>query len=467
MFEETEPGDLLDFTQALEVLGVSRPTLYRWIHQRKIKAFKAGKQWRFQREDLEAVLEEASPASDRARGDLAAMAEALGMAPVDGAQEAALELIAAAARRKATDVHLNPTEDGGCKVLLREGGALKPAAALGAGAAEALREALREQAGAAGVAESGQGRMMLELGGDRLEVRLTQINAVVGPQLVLRLINRSQVVQDLDRILPSPVDRAAADRILGLAYGLVLVSGPTGSGKTSTAYGLLHALTRRRLAVYSLEDPVDMLVGGSGEGVIQVPAAGGSRSYAQALRLVMQGDPDVIFLAEVPDQETARLACKVANAGHLVLVQVHANSASQAVSDFVQLAGDPRLVASSLAAASNQRLLRKVCPECRAEEPVGRELLAGLGLPAKADVAAPRAVGCERCVLGYRGRAAIYEFLFSSEALLDAVARGGGEAEVRSAALEGGMRSLQRAALDLLAEGRTTMEEIRRVLTVR
>jgi len=461
MIEESETSELLDFNEAMAILGVSRPTLYRWLHQHRVRAYKVGKQWRFQREDLDAVLQESSADSDRDRSDLEALAKSLDvpLASGDLGRAASEALIAAAVDRGATDIHLDPTEDGGCRVRLREEGLLSTAGLLGPGAARALREALALWAGGPSSARSWLGRITLSMDDRRVEVRVNQLPTVLGDQLTLKVLDRKRVSVGLDRIFQSPADRALADRLMGTAYGLVLVSGPTGSGKTTTAYAMLQALAARDLAVYSLEEPVEMLLTGDGEaGVTQVqvePDEG--LSYPAALRRVMHGDPDVVFLADVPDRETARAACKAATTGHLVLVQLEASSAADAVDVFTREAGDARLVGSCFAGVINQRLLRRVCPDCHGAVKVSAAALAKVGLVAEEDVAAAQAVGCERCVGGYRGRLPIYEFLLPDDAVLDRVSQGDIAALATSP-------SLRDAALERLKGGEITVEEVRRVL---
>ena len=461
MIEESDTSELLDFNEAMAVLGVSRPTLYRWLHQHRVRAYKVGKQWRFQREDLDAVLQESSADVDRDRLDLAALAEALGvsLASGDAGRAAAEALLAAAVSRGVSDVHLDPTEDGGCRVRLREEGYLSTAGLLGPGAARALREALTAWAGGASSSRSWLGRIALSMDDRRVEVRINQLPTVLGDQLTLRVLDRKRVTVGLDRIFQDPTDRALADRLMGTAYGVVLVSGPTGSGKTSTAYAMLQSLAARNLAVYTLEDPVELLLTGDGEaGVTQVqvePDEG--LTYVAALRRVLHGDPDVIFLADVPDRATARAACKAATTGHLVLVQVEASSAADAVDVFTREAGDPRLVGSCFAGVINQRLLRRVCPDCHSAVKVSAAALGKVGLSATEDVAAPKAVGCAGCVGGYRGRLPIYEFLLPDDAVLDRVSQGDIEALAASP-------SLRDAALARLTGGETTVEEVRRVL---
>ena len=254
------------------------------------------------------------------------------------------------------------------------------------------------------------------------------------------------------------------DSILAMPFGLVLVTGPSGSGKTTTACCLLHHLAARNLACYSVEDPVEVLL----EGVVQVPVGTeGCLDAATALRRILESDPDAIFLADIPNQDVARLACRAAIAGHLVFVQVHASSATDAVAQFLRQTGDPRLVASALAASLNQRLVRRVCKQCGVPATHSESALRALGLPAEpGDTQITKAVGCASCVGGYRGRLPLYEFLLPDDEFLAHVSRGTPEERLRGLARAKGVPSLRQKALPLLVDGSTTLEEILRVTSV-
>ena len=431
------PTDLMDFAQASALLGVSSATLYRWVRERRIVAFKAGRQWRFRRADVEAALQERSSRSDRVAGELKALAESLGGGAVDAGAEAAAalvdRLVATAAERGASDVHVNPSAGGGARIFLRVKGRLAAAGDLGPAGAGRLRDGLVERAGGWPAIEAGGlGRFEARAGGKTLDLRLSYVPAVTGPQLVMRVWDASRITLDMSRIFPRPSDRAAADRLLALPYGLVLVSGPTGSGKTTTAYALLQALAEPGRAVYTVEDPVEVVLGrvAALERVVQVQAGPGF-GLAAALRRVLQADPDVVFLADVPDEECARLACQVATSGHLVLAQVHADDPGDAIERFARLAGDPALVASCLAASTGQRLFRRRHADCDG-------------------------AGCGQCVGGYRGRAAGYDFLFPDRAARAAISRGAWAGP--------GVAGLAAAGAALAASGETTEEEVERVL---
>jgi general secretion pathway protein E len=265
-----------------------------------------------------------------------------------------------------------------------------------------------------------------------LDLRLSFVPAVTGPQLVMRIWDASRMTLDMDRIFPRAVDRAGADRILAMPNGLVLVSGPTGSGKTTTAYALLQALAEAGRAVYTVEDPVEVVLGrvAALERVVQVQVGPGF-DMATALRRVLQADPDVVFLADVPDGQTARLACQVATSGHLVLVQMHAQDPDDAIAQFARRTGDASLVASCLAVSTSQRLFRRVHRDCEGS-------------------------GCSDCVDGYRGRTVGYDFQFSDRTQRAALSKG--------VFKERGDSGLRNAGTALVASGETTREEVSRVL---
>ena len=458
--------DLLDFAAAADTLGVSHATLYRWIRARRVAAFKVGRQWRFRREDLKDALEERSERSDSLLAGLTELVRVVGEEvpsvlaglplperPDAAGSAAARLLLEAAARRGATDVHINPVEGGGLALSLRCGGRLVLAGEADGPAADAVRRGLADLAG--GIDElvrRGLGRVGLVVDDRTLTLRVAWLPTVKGPQVVVRIIDPSAYTYDLARVFPDEAVRASVERILDLSHGLVLVGGPTGSGKTTSAFAMLHHLAERGLAVTTIEEPVHVLL----DGVVQVDVTPELPRLA-ALRRVMLGDPDVVFL-EADDPDAARAACRAALRGPIVIVQVHAGSAAETVAGFTRLVGAPRLVASCLAAASSQRLVRKLCPECAqtvAAPPVVAEL--GADAPRRVRVA----TGCGACSRGYRGRTAIYEFLHVDDALLEAVADG---ADVDRIAARSDVRPLARGALDLVAAGVTSVEEAQRVV---
>lgn len=471
-------SDLVDFRQAMALLGVSRATLYRWIHDHRVKAFKVGKQWRFTRHDLDALLEESSESSTQTvaaftqtaqelsmhHDDLSDAASALSDLNPEAAAAAFAELmIQVAARERVSDIHLDPTPEGGLSMKTRVDGHLVSRAALPPACTSYLVEQIGEMSGGLeGLEQTGRSRLRTEVDGRPLDVRVAHLPAVGGTKLALRILDQERLTFDLDLIFPDPIDRAHVDALLALPYGLVLVSGPSGSGKTTSLYALVRQLAENN-AVYSVEDPAEYLLSGITQ--IQVDAARGI-TYASALRRIYNADPDVISLADLPDAESARLACKLAVTGHLVFAQVHANSTGQAITQLIRQVGDPDLVASALAGVTNQRLLRKACPHCSKPISLSAQERDAEALPETLTEVAS-AQGCSECVSGYLGRMAIYETLLPDDALLDAMLEGQDSEQLRALAQSRGMRTLRDAAVEQLAQGRTTLEELRRVTPLR
>ncbi len=471
-----EPSDFLDFSEALALLGVSRPTLYRWIRERRVKAFKAGKQWRFIRRDVIGLLEERSHATDRDMAELQALAdglqrilqsgddgaEPLPRNPEEAADELADRLLVGSIRGRASDIHLDPTETGGLTLRLRIDGVLHRVGEIGTTPAGLLLRSIAEHGGGIETVEQlGQGRFPIDVDDRTATVRFTSLCAFGGTKLTLRLLDPGRITFDPELLFPDPSDRQAFDQLAGLAWGLVLISGPTGSGKTTTAYSLLSRLAEKDCAVYSIESPVEVAL----PGVIQVQAECETNklSFAATVRRVTYADPDVVFVGDVPDTATARQICKLAGAGHLTFVQLAATSATDAIAQFVKLTGDPRLVASCLVGATNQRLVRRACPDCATSEPMDPRCREDLGLTEEHEGNTAVIEGCERCVAGYRGRLPVYEVLRTDEHLLDLVASGKPEAELRSAARKAGVQGLREKARWLLETSQTTVEEVLRV----
>ncbi|MEM7517994.1 MAG: ATPase, T2SS/T4P/T4SS family, partial [Planctomycetota bacterium] len=249
-------------------------------------------------------------------------------------------------------------------------------------------------------------------------------------------------------------------------YGMMLVTGPTGSGKSTTLYSCVHAVAKPEINVVTVEDPVEYRM----DGINQVPVnPKRGMTFAGALRSILRQDPDVILLGEIRDRETADIAIKAALTGHLVLSTLHTNDAAGTISRLIDMGVDPFMVSSSLLCIGAQRLARKLCEHCRIETEVPEPELLALGvLPEEIDgiqLYAPNPDGCSRCSGGYRGRFAILETLFLDEVLKRMVVEGRSVADIKAEAVRGGMLTLRRVGLLNALRGRTSLEEVLRVTT--
>jgi type IV pilus assembly protein PilB len=282
------------------------------------------------------------------------------------------------------------------------------------------------------------GGFPLRAGGRSLSVRVSTLPVDGGEKAVLRLLDPSRVPSGLEELGFAPADLAKLRTLLRGGRGVILVSGPTGSGKSSTLFGALAEVDRERQNVVTLEDPIEYRVPGVNQ--VQVsPRAG--LTFPAALRALLRQDPDVIMVGEIRDRETAEIAMAAAVTGHLVLSTLHTTDAPGAVTRLLQMGVAPHLVAGGLAGVVAQRLVRVRCGACG-----GRE------------------EGCSACHEGYRGRTGVFELLVTTEGLRDEIMRGAGTEVLRRVARDGGMGSLAADARRKVAEGVTTPHEVARVL---
>jgi len=280
-----------------------------------------------------------------------------------------------------------------------------------------------------------------------------------GERVVLRLLDRAAALLDLPELGLAPAAAAVLDRLLAQSHGIILVTGPTGSGKTTTLYAALQRLRTGERNIMTIEDPVEYQLRGIGQ--IQVnPRI--DLTFASGLRAVLRQDPDVILLGEIRDRETVEIALQAALTGHLVFSTLHTNDAPGALTRLLDMAVEPFLISSSLLAVLAQRLVRRVCPACGREGPPGAEERAALGAatPAMLRHAGP---GCADCRgTGYRGRTAIHELLVVNDQIRTLIMARADAAAVRRRATADGMATLRDDGLAKVCEGVTTLAEVLR-----
>ena len=256
--------------------------------------------------------------------------------------------------------------------------------------------------------------------------------------------------------------RDAIDRLIREPHGIVLVTGPTGSGKTTTLYAALSRLPRGTLNMLTVEDPIEYALDGVGQTQVNPKI---ELDFARALRAILRQDPDIIMIGEIRDLETAQIAVQASLTGHLVLATLHTNDAASAMTRLADMGVEPYLLASSLLGVLAQRLVRTLCPACRVEvaPTVGEAaLLAELGLPPNLPLHAP--AGCAECrETGYRGRSGVYELIVVDETLSRLIHERAPEHALRAAASAAGMTSLRRDGARWLADGTTSLAELVRV----
>ncbi|HWA27056.1 MAG TPA: ATPase, T2SS/T4P/T4SS family [Lacunisphaera sp.] len=306
------------------------------------------------------------------------------------------------------------------------------------------------------------GRVRLTLAGRAVDLRVSTLPTQFGESVVLRVLDQSSVRLELgDLGLPDGIRRGLKEAV-HRPNGMVLVTGPTGSGKTTTLYSCLKVLNLVGAKLLTVEDPVEYEI----DGIMQVPvnpAAG--LTFARALRTFLRQDPDVVMVGEIRDLETAQVAIQAALTGHLVLSTLHTNDAPSAVTRLMDMGVEPFLLASTIEAVLAQRLLRRICRACRAPYDPGGGLLRQLGAEpsALAGKAFFRGAGCAACQgTGYRGRVGLYEFLRMTDPMRELIARAPSLIELREQAIAEGLVPLRAAGVNALLAGETTVEEVMR-----
>jgi len=299
------------------------------------------------------------------------------------------------------------------------------------------------------------------------DLRVSSLPAVSGEKIVCRILDKSTSKWSLDEVVTSPHDNYKFRSLVQNPYGIILLTGPTGSGKTTTLYSVLQLLNTPEKNIVTVEDPVEYRLHGITQ--VQVSAAAG-RTFASALRSILRQDPDVILVGEIRDYETAEIAISAALTGHLVLSTLHTNDAAGAISRLVNLGIPPFLVASALLGAVAQRLVRTNCPECKEPYTPSAEDMRYLLPISEADreVQLHRACGCDGCYeTGYRGRKAIYEVLTVSPEVYRLIIDQSSDEAVKQQAISEGMKTLRKSGLEEVLSGATTLQELKRVVDMR
>jgi type II secretory ATPase GspE/PulE/Tfp pilus assembly ATPase PilB-like protein/8-oxo-dGTP pyrophosphatase MutT (NUDIX family) len=361
----------------------------------------------------------------------------------------------------ASDIHLEPEEDG-IAVRYRVDGLLRHAMILPKAAGIPLvsrikimakldiADRLRPQGGHASVFADGK----------RIDLRVSTLPASHGEKVVVRILDPRSAIRSLDSLGMSEGDRERLARLLEVREGLVLVTGPTGSGKTTTLYAALRQIKQRGLNIITVEDPVEYRI----PGIVQVQInEKAGLTFASALRSILRQDPDVVLIGEIRDRETASIAIQAALTGHLVFATLHTNDACSSITRLVDLGIDHARLAAALKGVIAQRLVRRLCAQCR--------IVANDGVPSQIRVSVPdtlmvyTAVGCEQCGMsGYRGRLAVTEIVVTDSELERGVAAGCSLDVLSSIVRRSGCQSLWECGVNHLAAGSTTGDELLRVL---
>jgi len=368
-------------------------------------------------------------------------------------------IIAQAVQQGASDIHVSP-EEGDAKVLFRVDGVLAPAATIKRRMVAGVVSRIKIM-GELDISEKRvpqDGRFALTVEGRRVDIRVVTLPLVHGEAVVLRILDKGVAVESLESLGMAPEELSRFERAIAKPNGAVLVTGPTGSGKSTTLYGALTVLNDGERSILTIEDPVEQRMAGVKQMQI-APKAG--VTFDVGLRSMLRADPDVIMVGEIRDRETAHIAVEAALTGHLVLSTLHTRDAPSALGRLMDMGIEPFLVSSAVDCIVAQRLVRMLCKHCKRPQELSESVLAEHGLTGAEPL---EAVGCSRCGgSGYRGRVGLYEVMSVSERIRSLILEHGSVDDIATAAEQAGMARLRDDGLQKVREGLTSIAEIERM----
>ena len=307
------------------------------------------------------------------------------------------------------------------------------------------------------------GRINVRIKGEEIDIRVSTVPTVYGESVSLRLLTRGKIFLSLDKLGFSKLEEDAIREIIVKPHGIFLVTGPTGSGKSTSLYAFLSAINSVHKRIITIEEPVEYELKGINQIAVRSDIG---LTFAMGLRHILRQDPNVVMVGEIRDSETADIAIRASLTGHLVFSTLHTNDAPSAFTRLTDMGIEPFLIASSVEAVQAQRLVRTICPHCKTEQKVDHDYLRKIGFP-EADIGTAKiwhGAGCENCrQQGYQGRKGIYELLIVTEALRPLIMNRAPATTIAQRAIEAGMRTLRTDGWKKVKEGTTTIEEILRV----
>jgi len=485
---ESASNDFMTMAEAIEILKTTRPTFYRWVRAGRIKATKVGRQWRFRRDDIDRFIQGDAPRIElpvdisplirtlREKIGNPGLADALRDLPKTTSlvAEAVTLMIAAGVATKSGAVHITTHSADARSIGLvrcRIDGVLHTMAEFDVRLLPGIVEEWKRMA-SCDVREKTKpqdGRIQIGICGTTADLRVNILPAFLGESVTARILDPGAVNIDIQRMGFAPAEIERLRRILKNPSGLIVVTGPTGSGKTTTLYGCLNALAGSELKIMSVEDPVEYIL----PWVTQVginQAAG--LTFPYFLRAILRADPDVVLIGEIRDLETLSIAQQVALTGHVVLTSLHTDGAAAALRRMVDVGSNPFVVGDATKLVIGQRLVRRLCPHCSARETPSRDALdeavalsdaGGLkwdDLPRR--FAKP--VGCDRCNLtGFRGRAVVGEMLEMTPEIAKALREDATAGELTAIAVKQGMTTMAADGIRRAAAGETSLGEVLRL----
>ncbi len=309
------------------------------------------------------------------------------------------------------------------------------------------------------------GRIKMKSDNKEIDMRVSVLPTIYGEKIVIRILNTNNFNITKEQLGMDPDDLEKLDRIIQAPYGIILATGPTGSGKSTTLYSILKELNRDDVNIVTVEDPVEYML----EGVNQVNVnAKAGLTFASGLRSILRQDPDIVMIGEIRDSETAEIAIRAAITGHVVLSTIHTNDAPSTVVRLMDMGIQSYLVGSSVVGIIAQRLVRRICPHCAEEYTASDYEKRILGVDPSEDIKLYRGVGCLKCdETGYSGRLGVYEILEVTKEIRDLITKKADVEEIKQAAIRNGMKTIRKACENLVLNGRTTIDELIRTAFVK
>jgi len=371
-------------------------------------------------------------------------------------------LVVRAANERASDIHIEPTQEH-VRVRYRVDGVMRDVSTAPIFMHSSITTRIKVMS-KMDIAESRvpqDGRFELRTDDKDLDVRVSSYPTIYGEAIVMRLLDKGSILFNMEELGFSPDNLKRFEDVIKRPYGIILVTGPTGSGKTTTLYTTLNHIVSPEKNIMTVEDPVEYELAGVRQSQINVKAG---MEFASALRAILRQDPDVILLGEIRDLETARVSIQAALTGHLVFSTLHTNNASGTLTRLLDMGIEPFLAASSVATAIAQRLVRMICPKCKEEYEPLPELLTKLSLDPNKKYKFSRGKGCKACKnSGYMGRLALFEILVVTDSIRELVLKKVSDSDVEKQARKEGMRTLHEDGIEKVLQGKTTIEEVMRV----
>ena len=371
-------------------------------------------------------------------------------------------MIDQAVRQRASDIHIEPMERQ-VRIRYRIDGALYEKAVYSIRLLPAIVARVKI-IGGMDISEKRKpqdGRITQFVDRKEFDIRVSILPTVYGEKIVMRLTSKNALTKEKSQLGLKADELKKFDHILKHPHGILLVTGPTGSGKSTTLYTALSELNKEDVNIITVEDPVEANIDGINQVQVNTKA---NLTFASALRSILRQDPDIIMIGEIRDQETASIAVQASITGHLVVSTLHTNSAASTITRLADMGIEPYLIADSTIGVIAQRLVRRLCPECKRKKKADAEELELLQMEPDADVTVYEPCGCPRCDgTGFKGRIGVYEIMEVSQSLKSIISKGGTAEDIKNKALEEGMSTLRMSATRYVLEGITSVQEMMRV----